>query len=64
MHVIVLLINVNTALLVYACRFDVKELLQNDFFLEDTGLKVELVGNEGEEQTNTIQLRLRVVDPK
>ncbi|XP_060562114.1 uncharacterized protein LOC132721760 isoform X3 [Ruditapes philippinarum] len=45
-------------------RYVVKELLQNDFFLEDTGLKVELVGTEGEEQTNTIQLRLRVVDPK
>lgn len=42
----------------------VKELLQNDFFLEDTGLKVELASVEEEEQTNTIQLRLRVVDPK
>ncbi|KAL4226451.1 negative regulation of pancreatic juice secretion [Mactra antiquata] len=45
-------------------RYIVKELLQNDFFLEDTGLKVELVGNEGEEDPNTVQLRLRVVDPK
>ncbi|XP_053377152.1 serine/threonine-protein kinase WNK1-like isoform X2 [Mercenaria mercenaria] len=45
-------------------RYVVKELLQNDFFLEDTGLKVELVGTEGDEQSNTIQLRLRVVDPK
>jgi len=46
------------------CRFSLKELLQNDFFLEDTGLKVELAFGEEEEQTNTIQLRLRVVDPK
>lgn len=45
-------------------RFVVKELLQNDFFLEDTGLKVELASGEEEEPTSTIQLRLRVVDPK
>lgn len=41
-----------------------KELLQNDFFLEDTGLKVELANGEEEEGANVIQLRLRVVDPK
>ncbi|KAL5013195.1 hypothetical protein ScPMuIL_007465 [Solemya velum] len=46
-------------------RFSVKELLQNDFFLEDTGLKVELVNKEEEISDKTsIQLRLRVVDPK
>lgn len=42
-----------------------KELLQNDFFLEDTGLKVELVNKEEEMADKaSIQLRLRVVDPK
>lgn len=45
----------------------VKELLQLDFFLEDTGLKVELVSwyeDENAENDQVIQLRLRVVDPK
>lgn len=42
-----------------------KELLAHDFFLEDTGLLVELVRNEDEmEDTQVISLRLRVVDPK
>ena len=41
-----------------------KELLQNDFFLEDTGLKVEVANTDGEEKEGVIQLRLRVVDPK
>lgn len=46
-------------------RYVVKELLQHDFFLEDTGLKVELVNREDELAGKTvIQLRLRVVDPK
>lgn len=48
-----------------ACRFNVKDLLQHNFFLEDTGLKVELVdGGDDDTATNRIQLRLRVVDPK
>lgn len=49
------------------CRYMVKELLQLDFFLEDTGLKVELVSwydDENSENDQVIQLRLRVVDPK
>ena len=43
-----------------------KELLQNDFFLEDTGLKVEVANTstDGDEKEGFIQLRLRVVDPK
>ncbi|KAH3880910.1 hypothetical protein DPMN_004832, partial [Dreissena polymorpha] len=45
-------------------RFEVRELLQNDFFLEDTGLHVEQVGTDDDEQNDVIQLRLRVVDPK
>ncbi|XP_052781477.1 uncharacterized protein LOC128218016 isoform X3 [Mya arenaria] len=46
-------------------RYSVRELLQNDFFLEDTGLRVELAGqDEDEQKNNVIQLRLRVVDPK
>ncbi|XP_055883694.1 serine/threonine-protein kinase WNK1-like isoform X5 [Biomphalaria glabrata] len=46
-------------------RLTVKELLAHDFFLEDTGLLVELVRNEDEmEDTQVISLRLRVVDPK
>ncbi|KAK3579345.1 hypothetical protein CHS0354_029636 [Potamilus streckersoni] len=46
-------------------RYDVKELLQHDFFLEDTGLKVELANTDEEDRSaSIIQLRLRVVDPK
>ncbi|XP_059167720.1 uncharacterized protein LOC131949787 isoform X2 [Physella acuta] len=46
-------------------RLTVKDLLAHDFFLEDTGLLVELVRNEDEEEDNqVISLRLRVVDPK
>ena len=42
-----------------------RELLQHDFFLEDTGLRVELASQEEEkEESDVIQLRLRVVDPK
>ncbi|XP_067683898.1 serine/threonine-protein kinase WNK3-like isoform X2 [Haliotis asinina] len=46
-------------------RYTVKDLLQHGFFLEDSGLKVELV-NRDDELTDRpiIQLRLRVVDPK
>ncbi|XP_050413122.2 uncharacterized protein LOC126827703 isoform X3 [Patella vulgata] len=45
-------------------RYCVKQLLQHDFFLEDTGLKVELVNKEDETNNSSIiQLRLRVVDP-
>lgn len=42
-----------------------KDLLAHDFFLEDTGLLVELLGVEDEfTDTQVIPLRLRVVDPK
>ncbi|XP_070191914.1 uncharacterized protein [Littorina saxatilis] len=46
-------------------RYTVKDLLQHDFFLEDSGYKVELVNREDEaSNTSDIQMRLRVVDPK
>lgn len=46
-------------------RLTVKDLLAHDFFLEDTGLLVELIRNEDElTDTEVIPLRLRVVDPK
>ena len=43
-----------------------KDLLQLDFFLEDTGLKVEFANREDEDvkHETKIQLQLRVVDPK
>ena len=40
-----------------------KDLLQHDFFCEDTGIKVEFV-KEDEKIENSIELRLRVIDPK
>ncbi|XP_060078568.1 serine/threonine-protein kinase WNK-like [Ylistrum balloti] len=46
-------------------RYTVKDLLQHNFFLEDNGLKVEVVTREEEEiDSSSVQLRLRVVDPK
>jgi WNK lysine deficient protein kinase len=46
-------------------RYTVKELLQHDFFVEESGFKVELVNTEDEElKPNIIFLRVRVVDPK
>ncbi|CAG5127540.1 unnamed protein product, partial [Candidula unifasciata] len=46
-------------------RMTVKDLLAHDFFLEDTGLLVELVRIEDElTDLQVIPLRLRVVDPK
>ena len=46
-------------------RYTVKHLLQHDFFLEDSGLKVELVNREDEASNRPdIQMRLRVVDAK
>ncbi|RUS83826.1 hypothetical protein EGW08_008407 [Elysia chlorotica] len=46
-------------------RLTVKDLLAHDFFLEDTGLLVELIRSEDElADTEVIPLRLRVVDPK
>ncbi|XP_064633818.1 serine/threonine-protein kinase WNK1-like isoform X4 [Lineus longissimus] len=46
-------------------RYNVKELLQHDFFLEDSGVKVEVVKpEEGEVEGSIVQLRVRVVDPK
>ena len=46
------------------CRFTVKDLLQKDFFLDDIGVKVELVSTEDLAVTAVIQMQLRVVDPK
>lgn len=47
-------------------RYTVKVLLQHDFFLEDTGIKVELANKDEAKDLNhdVIQLWLRVVDPK
>jgi len=44
----------------------VKVLLQHDFFLEDTGIKVELASKDEAKDLSrdVIQLWLRVVDPK
>lgn len=48
--------------LVFA-RYTVKELLQHDFFLEETGIKVDLAENQ-EPDGERIRMWLRVVDPK
>lgn len=47
-------------------RFTVKELLQLDFFLEDAGIKVEIVNIDDlhDHKRTVIQMRLRVIDPK
>ena len=44
-------------------RYTVKELLQHDFFLEETGIKVDLAENQ-EPDGDRIRMWLRVVDPK
>ncbi|CAC5409771.1 WNK [Mytilus coruscus] len=44
-------------------RYSVKDLLQHDFFLDDNGLRLEIVKTEDGE-TESVQLQLRVVDPK
>ena len=43
-----------------------KDLLQHNFFAEDTGIQVELVNKDDlkEPSRHVIQLRLRMVDPK
>jgi hypothetical protein len=41
----------------------VKDLLQHDFFLDDNGLRLEIVKTEDSED-QSVQLQLRVVDPK
>lgn len=49
------------------CRYTVKELLQHNIFLEDSGIKVELASAKDEAKDvnrDVIQLWLRVVDPK
>ena len=53
-------------LLWLSVRYTVKLLLQHDFFLEDTGIKVELASKDETKDLNhdVIQLWLRVVDPK
>jgi len=47
-------------------RYTVKHLLQHDFFLDDTGIRVELVkeGDTDPDDKGVIQLRLRILDPK
>lgn len=45
-------------------RYSVKELLQHDFFLDDNGLRLEIVNTEEKEDQSIIQMQLRVVDPK
>jgi WNK lysine deficient protein kinase len=55
----------NYQLISLSLRYDVKGLLQHDFFLEDSGVKVEVVkAEEGEVEGSIVQLRVRVVDPK
>jgi len=51
---------------VMTARYTVKVLLQHDFFLEDTGIKVELASKDEAKDLSrdVIQLWLRVVDPK
>ncbi|XP_063436035.1 uncharacterized protein LOC134717170 isoform X2 [Mytilus trossulus] len=44
-------------------RYSAKDLLQHDFFLDDNGLRLEIVKTEDGE-TESVQLQLRVVDPK
>jgi len=53
-------------LLWLSVRYTVKLLLQHDFFLEDTGIKVELASKDEAKDLShdVIQLWLRVVDPK
>ena len=48
------------------CRPTVKDLLNEEFFLEDVGLKVELVSREEAviSDSSKVELRLRVLDPK
>ncbi len=48
-------------------RYTVKELMQHDFFLEESGIRVELVNTDDakeEQKPNIIVLRVRIVDPK
>ena len=47
-------------------RYTVKSLLQTGFFMEDSGIKVELVSKDQMKDHNSdvIQLWLRIVDPK
>ncbi|CAG2254672.1 PRKWNK [Mytilus edulis] len=44
-------------------RYSAKDLLQHDFFLDDNGLRLEIVKTEDGE-TESVQLQLQVVDPK
>lgn len=50
------------------CRYTVKELLQLEFFAEETGIRVEIVKSSTsateEVPADIIQLQFRVVDPK
>lgn len=47
----------------FICRYTVKELLQHDFFMEETGIKVDLAESQ-EPHGTVIRMWLRVTDPK
>lgn len=49
---------------VHCSRYNVRDLLQLDFFLEETGIKVDLVNTTRESEQAVIQLQLRVLDAK
>ena len=53
---------------IICCRYTVKELLQLEFFAEETGIRVDIVKTStsamDEVPADIIQLQLRVVDPK
>jgi len=53
---------------VTCCRYTVKELLQLEFFAEETGIRVDIVkmstSTMDEVPADVIQLQLRVIDPK
>lgn len=50
----------------FAYRYTVKDLLQHDFFMEDIGIKVELVRKDDlkESRHGVIQLQMQMVNPK
>jgi len=64
-----LLLNNNAMIIcIIHCRYTVKELLQLEFYAEETGIRVDIVKRStsvtDEVPADVIQLQLRVVDPK
>jgi len=62
-------INIQSVIVcIVCCRYTVKELLQLEFFAEETGIRVDIVKTSvsamDEVPADVIQLQLRVVDPK